>query len=137
MRVVLDTNVVLSALLFPGGHSERLRWAWRERRCVPLISRDTAQELIRVLGYPKFRLLPEERETLLADYIPYCETVTIPRRMPRLPRCRDPHDRMFLRLAVAGKAQALVSGDADLLALKKVSTIPIMTIREFLNLVMK
>ncbi len=135
MRAVMDTNVVLSALLFPGGHSARLRLVWRERRCIPLISHDTAQELLRVLAYPKFRLTVEEQETLLSDYIPHCETVTVPRRMPHIPRCRDPHDRMFLRLAVAGKARALVSGDADLLALKQVSGIPIMTIRTFLDLI--
>ena len=52
-RVVLDTNVVLSALLFSGGGgAARLRQAWQSCRFSPFVSSATAQELVRVLGYP-------------------------------------------------------------------------------------
>ncbi len=48
---VLDTNAVVSALVFPSGHLARLRQAWQSRRFTPLVSRPTAEELVRFLGY--------------------------------------------------------------------------------------
>jgi len=116
-RVVLDTNVVLSALLFSGGPAARVRTAWQSGRCVPLASTATAQELVRVLGYPKFRLSAAEQTELLADFLPWVQVVKIRTPLPQVPPCLDPHDLPFLYLAVAGKARALVSGDRDLLAL--------------------
>lgn len=114
---MLDTNVVLSALVFRGGLSARLRTAWQHGDCEPLVSKATAQELIRVLAYPKFRLSPDEQQQLLADYLPYARSVRIPDPAPGIPACRDPCDASFLHLAVAGKATALVTGDLDLHAL--------------------
>ena len=115
--VVLDTNVVLSALVFAGGRVALLRAAWQGGRCVPLASQATATEAIRVLGYPKFKLSAAERDELLADCLPYCRSVRIPARLPRLPLCRDANDQMFIELAAVGKAAFLVTGDKDLLAL--------------------
>ena len=117
MRVVLDTNVVLSALVFGIGPAGRLRLAWQQRSFVALASRATAQELMRVLAYPKFRLTAQEQEELLADYLPYTEVVVIPSQVPSVPQCHDPLDAPFLHLAVAGGADLLVSGDRDLLTL--------------------
>ena len=68
-RVVIDTNVVLSALVFGKGTTARLRAAWQGGHCLPLVSTATAQELVRVLAYPKFRLDPQEQQELLADYL--------------------------------------------------------------------
>jgi putative PIN family toxin of toxin-antitoxin system len=116
-RVVLDTNAVLSALLFGGGPAARVRAGWQSARLVPLASTATAQELVRVLGYPKFRLSAAEQAELLADFMPWVEVVEIPTPPPQVPPCRDPLDLPFLHLAVAGKARALVSGDRDPLAL--------------------
>ena len=116
-RVVLDTNVVLSALLFGGGPAARVRAAWQGGHFIPLASAATAQELVRVLAYPKFALSAGEQHDLLADYLPWVQVVNIPDPPPAVPRCRDPHDVPFLHLAVAGKAHTLVSGDKDLLAL--------------------
>lgn len=118
MRVVLDTNVVLSALVFAGGRPGAIRGLWQTGRVVPLASAATAAELARTLGYPKFGLDEDEREALLAEYLPWCESVRIPAHLPGVPACRDPDDRAFLELAVAGKADALVSGDLDLLVLR-------------------
>lgn len=115
-RLVLDTNAVLSALLFPNGSLAWLRRAWQARRFIPLVSRATTEELIRALAYPKFKLTAAEREDLLADYLPFCETVVVP-ALADLPACRDTADLPFLALALAAKADALVSGDADLLVL--------------------
>jgi putative PIN family toxin of toxin-antitoxin system len=124
---VLDTNVALSALIRPGGITGRLRLAWQAGLLVPLVSRDTASELIRVLTYPKFRLSRTEQHDLLADYLPWAETVRIANPPPRTPDCRDGHDVPFLQLALAAKADALVTGDADLLVLAPVRKLAIIT----------
>ena len=101
-RVVLDTNIVLSALVFGGGSSARVRAAWQAGAFTPLVCTATAQELVRVLAYPKFKLSAAEREELLADYLPWCATVQIPEPPPVVPECRDPFDTVFLHLAAAG-----------------------------------
>lgn len=124
-RVVLDTNVALSALLFRAGSLSWLRHAWQSEAIRPLASGATAEELIRVLAYPKFRLTADEREDLLGDYLPWCETARVPKRM-KVPRCRDPFDRPFLELALAAKADALLTGDKDLLALAAAFAVPIL-----------
>jgi len=124
-RLVLDTNTVLSALLFTGGRLAWLRLAWQEKRLIPLVSRETTEELMRVLAYPKFKLTPAECEELLGDYLPYCETIVLSQTLPDLPDCRDPADRPFLHLALAAKADALISGDADLLVLAEAFPVPI------------
>lgn len=126
-RWALDTNVALSALIRPGGITGRLRLAWQIGLFVPLVSRDTASELIRVLAYPKFRLSRIEQHDLLADYLPWAETVRIADPPPRTPDCRDPHDLPFLQLALAAKADALVTGDADLLVLVPMRGLAIVT----------
>jgi putative PIN family toxin of toxin-antitoxin system len=117
LRVVLDTNVVLSALVFGGGPPAQVRSAWQSGRILPLASATTAQELVRVLAYPKFKLTAAEQQDLLADYLPWVRVVRIPQPPPAAPSCRDPHDLPFLHLAIAGEAHALVSGDKDLLVL--------------------
>jgi len=124
LRVVLDTNVVLSALLFGAGRLSGLRAHWQNGRLMPLASKATAQELMRVLAYPKFRLTAAERHELLADYLPYAEAVNAPEASADLPQCRDPKDQMFLLLAQAGHADALVTGDDDLLQLAGAATLP-------------
>src|ERR1700694_933818 len=103
-RVVLDTNVVLSALVFAQGRVAAVRDAWHEGLCSPLVSRATAAELVRTLAYPKFRLAADEQRELLADYLPYCTTVRMPARPPKTPTCRDSGDVPFLQLALAGEA---------------------------------
>ena len=117
VRVVLDTNVVLSALVFRGGAAGQVRLAWQRGLLLPLASAATVQELVRVLAYPKFRLSQAEQDELLADYLPYAEVVRIPQPPPTVPECRDALDLPFLHLAVAGTAQLLVSGDRDLLVI--------------------
>ena len=128
-RLVLDTNVLVSALLFPTGAVSWLRDAWQAQAVVPLASRETTAELIRVLSYPKFQLTDDEREDLLADYLPWCETVSVSGPLA-IPECRDPFDRPFLELALVGHADALVTGDEDLLALAPVFSVLILTPHE-------
>ena len=133
VRVVLDTNVLVSGLGFRSGAAAQIRELWLAKRCVPLLSKDTAAELVAVLAYPKFRLLLPEQEELLADIVPYGEIVSVPHRIADLPQCRDPKDAMFLRLAIAGKAAFLVTGDRDLLALRRAFKIPIVSPTEALR----
>jgi putative PIN family toxin of toxin-antitoxin system len=117
LRVVLDTNVVLSALVFGGSKPGQLRRAWQSGIFVPLASTATMHELLRVLAYPKFRLSVPEQQELLGDFVPFVETVRIPVPPPAVPACRDLLDIPFMQLAVAAGADVLVSGDLDLLVL--------------------
>ena len=117
MRVVLDTNVLVSALLFSRHRMSWLRRAWQTGQIQPVMDRSTAAELLRVLASPKFQLTDAEQEELLADVLPYAQTVTQTDDNPSWPRCTDPNDQMFITLAVSAHVDALVSGDAALLAL--------------------
>lgn len=128
-RWVLDTNVLLSALLFPAGRLAWVREAWRAGRITPLVSRETTTELIRVLCYPRFALADDEREDLMADHLAYVETVVVS-PVPVVPACRDRYDRPFLELALAGRADALVTGDKDLLVLARDFPTPIIAPRD-------
>ena len=130
--IVLDTNLLLSALVFSGGRLAALRTTWQTSRCVPLVSQATAAELIRVLAYPKFKLSAVDREELLADYLPHCRSVRIPARLPKLPTCRDVNDQVFIELAAVGKADFLVTGDRDLLVLAPAFNRRIVTAEVFL-----
>ena len=122
---MFDTTTVVSALVFA---NRRLSWLlphWQEGGCTPLISPTTATELTRVLLYPKFRLSLDDRRELLAHYLPYCEIVEQVTRCPQI--CRDKKDQPFLDLAQSGRAELLVSGDSDLLALAGQTTFLIET----------
>lgn len=133
LRVVLDTNTLISALLFSQGRLVRLRQAWQARRIIPLINRDTTRELLRVLNYPKFKLTRMEQEALLEDFLPWAETVASAATPRNLPTLRDPDDIMFLALAITAQADILISGDKDLLAVQnQVEPVKILTPAAFL-----
>jgi len=128
-RVVFDTNTVVSGLLFANGRLVWLRQHWREGGCTPLISRATVAELTRILAYPKFWLAPDDRLELLADYLPFCETIELVELCPAV--CRDKSDQPLLDLAQSGKADLLVTGDDDLLALAGVTAFRIETLEDY------
>ncbi len=125
LRAVLDTNVLVSALLFNRGRLSWLRPCWQQGQLTLVLAESTARELLRVLAYPEFRLQAAERERLLEDLLPWCEswTAAIPSSAYRV---RDPHDQVFLDLALAAAIPVLVTGDADLLALQE--TVPALQI---------
>lgn len=125
-RLVLDTNVIVSALMFGGRSMGWLVDAWQSGRLTPLASAQTTTELVRVLGYPKFRLAEAEREELLGEYLPWCEAVMVDRSV-EVPAVRDPDDRIFLELAISAAADALVTGDSDLLALAPTLSVAVLT----------
>jgi len=132
MRAILDTNTVISALLFSGTAS-RLVPAWQSRRFEFLISKPILQEYLRVLAYPKFRLKGEEIRSLVEEEIlPFVETFRRPRRLKI--SLRDPDDLKFLECALAGHADHIVTGDKDLCSIESFRGIAIVTAGEFLAL---
>ncbi|TAK67936.1 MAG: putative toxin-antitoxin system toxin component, PIN family [Betaproteobacteria bacterium] len=126
-RAVIDTNVAVSAFVFRAGTLAWLREAIVNGALIPLVSDETLAEMVRVLAYPRFGLTAEDRENIIVHYMEHAEAIKRPRTRARLPRCRDPHDEMFIRLAYAAKADAIVTGNGDLLALALESRIPILT----------
>ncbi|MGA7954438.1 MAG: putative toxin-antitoxin system toxin component, PIN family [Gloeobacterales cyanobacterium] len=132
LRAVIDTNLLVSALVFSYGELAALRLAWQDGRFCPLVSKSTTTELLHVLAYPKFKLTQAEQEELLADYLPFCITVRMPTKLPTIPPCRDPLDEPFLHLALVGKADYLVTGDRDLLSLVDSFVCPLVTTGQFL-----
>ena len=135
-RVVLDTNCLISALLFSRGVLGQLRTLWQEKKFTPLLCTSTVKELIRVLAYPKFKLTPNDIQELLGDILPWAEIVELkfnPHDVPYLEHLRDPKDADFILLAEQEKVAVLVSGDKHLLELKDYASIPIMLPVEFIE----
>ncbi len=129
IRAVLDTNVLVSALLFSGEIGNVVS-SWKARKFVPVFSQDTFDEFRRVLFYPKFSLTPREIDALIQDeVVPFCEVVDIEDEIIGV--CRDRADDKFLSCAVAAHADYIISGDKDLLALGNFRNIPIITAAEF------
>ncbi len=130
IRAVLDTNVILSALLFGGPTGELVR-AWQMGRFQLLLSRAILEEILRVLAYPKFRLTEGEiRGLLQEELIPFAETVIV--RRPPAVRLRDPDDLPLVACALAGRARYLVTGDADLLTLERIHKVEVIRPAHFL-----
>jgi uncharacterized protein len=119
-RVVLDTNVVVSALVFQHGRISWIRDAWMAGRVTPLASRATVEEILCVLTYPKLQLSSEDIGALVADYLPFVQTVEVEAGGETPAGLKDPDDRIFLDLAKAGRANFLVTGDRELLGLSSV-----------------
>ena len=119
VRVVLDTNVLVSVLLLQQGRLEWIRAEWMAGRFTLLADKPCTDELLRGLAYPKFGLTKHDIEAVLSEYLPYTETVqSLPRSARGLPKCRDPHDQKFLVLAETGRSDMLVTGDHALLDLE-------------------
>ena len=131
-RVVLDTGLVLSALVFSGGATAVLRAGWQRRQFTPLASRAMAGELMGGLARPKFALTTDEQEDLLFDYLLFCEIVEVPIPLPAIPTGLDPFDVPSLELAIAGRANCLVTGNRDLLSFATELSCPIVGVDDFL-----
>ena len=124
MRIVLDTNVFVSAVL-KANSLPFLVLRWIDQHGGLLKSAATEREILSVLARPHIAAvtIPTFRDDL-ARMLVTAELVTI---TERIASCRDPHDDKFLELAVSGRADMIVSGDADLLALNPFRGIPIVT----------
>lgn len=131
MRVVLDTNVFISALLFRGPVAA-VHAAWTAGRFAPLISRSVLDEYTRVLACPKFSLTEEEVGWLIRnELLRWAEPVTVTSRVAAVRN--DPADNRFLELAIDGRADLVASGDAHLLGLQSWKGVPIVTVRRLLE----
>ena len=131
VEVVVDTNVLVSALLF-GGKPGKLIPLWQRGTIRPLASKEIIDEYLRVLTYPKFKLAEEEINFLLyQEILPYFEVINVGSG-PRIIK-KDPEDDKFIRCALAGKAIWIISGDRHLLALKTYQKIKILTPSDFLQ----
>lgn len=129
-KVVIDTNVLVSGLLF-GGHPGELITLWKERRIQPLSSRDIMQEYLRVLAYPKFRLTEEEIEYVFSqEVLPWFEVIMVKLGQPFV--IDDPLDDKFIWCALEGRAEAIISSDHHLLRLIS-CPVPIFSPSEFLR----
>lgn len=120
LRIVLDTNCLVSALIFTHGKMAELRRLWQAGAIIPLVCRETVTELIRVLAYPKFQLSQDEIRILLGQIMPWSETVGLTVSREDIPVLRDQDDAIFIHLARVAKAFCLVSGDRHLLELAPV-----------------
>lgn len=130
-KIVLDTNIVISALFWKGNQRKILDLL-RVRKYQLLSSIDIERELIRVLSYPKFGLTPTEILPIINDYNSYIQKVLVTSRVNVIKE--DPTNNIFLECAKDGKVQYIVSGDHHLLDLNIYENIAIVTAKEFLNL---
>ena len=126
-KVVLDTNTVLSALLFKRSALSQLRLCWQSQQLIPLASKATISELIRVLAYPKFKLSSVEQRSFLDEYLPYVQTIIKLEALSEAIVCKDSDDIKFLELAITANADYLITGDKDLLVLPQVLPLKIIT----------
>jgi uncharacterized protein len=130
MRVVLDTNVFVSAVF--GRTLQPLFDYWRQGAFVLIVSNEIVQEYFGVLLRPKFKLTHDIIDPIMAQIFHLAEFV-IPKYEINIIGT-DPSDNKFLEAALAGKAAYVVSGDSHLLDLDSYEGIKILTAREFLTL---
>jgi putative PIN family toxin of toxin-antitoxin system len=133
VKVVLDTNVLLSGLMFPEGTPGRIVAAWVEARFEVAFSLDQLAEIGRVLEYPKIRRRlgwdDARIELFIKQLYIRAEVLELGPISVEVPR--DPGDAPVLATLAAAKADVLVTGDGDLLALS--DKFPIETPAEFVR----
>ena len=130
MRIVLDTNILVSAALFTGNEFEIIRRVEAGEFSL-ILSPEIVEEFGRVLSRSKFGLSEAEVSALLEHLLSISEIV-IPRRK-KTHKIRDEEDRIILECALTGGAKYIVSGDQDLQALRRVGRVRIVSSREFLE----
>lgn len=134
MRAVIDTNVLVSGLIRPRGAPGAVLRALRDRRFVAVVSPAILEEIIDVLSRPwlrdKYAIDDQGVEALLRLLVLRAELVE---PHSEIRRCRDADDDKFLETAVDGRADRLVSGDADLLALGSIEGVAIVDPAGFLE----
>lgn len=133
MRIVLDTNVLVSGLLVPGGTTGRIVTAWRTGRFDLLLSVPQLGEIARVLAYPKIRRVLRwdgaRIESFVRQLYVRAEMIDVTRLPAEVPR--DAADAPILAALLNGRADLLVTGDTHLLDLR--DAYPIETPAEFVR----
>ncbi len=130
MRVVIDTNIIVSAYL--GGELETILHLLLNDKFKLIVSKKITDEYFSVLSRPKFKIKLEELNDFAALLIIKAETVT-PTQIGKV-EIADPSDPMFLDAALEGNADYIVSGDHHLLEMKVFQDIPVITGRQFINI---
>ena len=134
MRVVLDTNVLVSALLMESSPPGQLITHWRQGRFTLLTAAPQLDELMRVTRYPKIRarLKPAQAGRLINDLR---EIAVVMESLPSVDVSPDPYDNYLLAIASGGEADYLVTGDKPhLLALGHHDGTKIVSVRDFITL---
>jgi len=134
VRLVIDTNIMISALLAGTSLPAHLIVLWREGRFDLLTSAAQIDELMRVTRYPKIRerLAPALAGRLINEIR---DLAILLAELPVVTASPDPHDNYLLAMAASGSADFLVTGyKRDLLALKVFEGTKIITVRDFLVL---
>ena len=135
MRVVLDTNILVSALIAPAGNPAAIYDAWEQSRFTLLTCAEQLDELRATLHKPKVADLikPYKAGRLVNQIRKLAKGVT---ELPRVKRSPDPGDNFLLGLAEAGKADYLVTGDkSGLLVLARHKSTRIISARDFAALI--
>ena len=133
MRLVVDTNILISALFAGTSLPSHLIVLWREGRFDLLTSAEQLDEMMRVTRYPKIRarLAPALAGRLINELR---EVAVVVGTLPVVEVCADPGDNYLLAMAVAGSADFLVTGDKrDLLGLQRFGGTRIVSVRDFLG----
>ncbi len=131
-KVVLDTNIMVSALLFKGKLSVIVD-LWKKGRIVPILSKETFEEFKTVLEYPKFSLTEQEIGTIIEEEIlPYFEIEEVVDNISGI--CMDIDDDKFIACAVSASADFIVSGDKDLLDIGSYKSVKIISASELLRM---
>ena len=128
MKVVFDTNILVSALVFPGGRADAALRRIVEEQDQLIISKAILAELLRVLG-SKFSRDSEELAHV-AVFLSELALTVKPRR--RLQVVKDEPDNRILECALTGRAEVIVTGDHSLLALGEYKGVRIIRLREYL-----
>lgn len=135
MKVVIDVNVWVSGLLWGGVPGQVIRSAY-DQTITSYASAELLRELETTLRRPKFQARLAQRsqtvENLLAIATTLSQSVDI--ADIEIPDLRDPADAKILATAIAANAEALISGDQDLLVLNSVQAIPILTPAQLLSI---
>ena len=130
IRIVVDTNVLISAFLF-GGKPEAILEKALAGQIGLVTSRDILNEVEGVLCGKKFRYTAEIARTMTLELEAICEIVTPTRRLTVVKA--DPYDNMVLECAVEAKVDYVVSGDSHLLKLENFENIPVLSPAQFLK----
>lgn len=133
MRLVIDTNVLVSGLISTASPPAQVLAFWRSRRFDLLISSEQLEEIARVTRYPKIRarLAPSVAGRLVNQLR---DLAIVVEKLPKVGSSPDPSDNYLLALAHAGRAQFIVTGDKPLLALTRYRSTHIVTPAAFVAL---
>lgn len=130
MRVVIDTNVLMSAILF-GGIPGRILSAWRSGHVTLVMSSEIVHEYLRVSERLRERYPGVDAQAVLALIVERAEVVS-DEPLPR-PVCEDPDDDKFLACALTAGVDLVVSGDRKLLAVSAYRGVRVVTPRRFVD----